>query len=500
MTTNTNYTVALRFARADAYTKAGAYLARGLSGEANALLWADDDGGDLYMAGLNLLASIGPMRSPITYDIFLEAFPEWWKLDAAAAKVIVQEIDHAVDSKYLNQCKTDLALVATWFDEDEREFELKDRPISWLGLRAAALDWEQQDTVWMRSNPAQWKSELAPNSYSYYTVAPILNTSQLLSAGASFSKALKSRKLQDMAVAGQARLFTVGEVLKKLRGPIAVVVIENTSQGWQTSRVHMKGGLDVPQSMYRLARQLAAQYQSRTLASNRGAQLKAATHKIREAPSLQSLVGDGGGPQDENHATASTEETSYQKPTPAEERKILFVDTCTLLDTAERAAVSGLIRDFAGTVVIVGAVIEELERKKMSRPDLVRDANAALRSIEQWTASGKARIEGLDAKRHRTYADEAILQSASDHINAGAMVTIVTADIALRVRARGTFPTPRLMTIDSKALVETENGEWSTIKHTNRFAPHTGKQRATNDPSTIYLRMHMRNVSRQPKT
>lgn len=452
MTNITHHSLALRFANIDATTKSGARIAGRLSSCASASLWANDVGGDLYIAGLNLCASIGPVRNVTTYDVLLQAFPEFWRLDGVAAKVIAHEIDRAVESETLHELRKDLSLVATWFAEDESDFEPADQPISWERLRSGALSWEHQDAEWMRSHPAQWDSELSANSYSYYAVKPILTTAQLLRVSDGMSKALRRKELQELCVAGQVRIFTVAEVLKMLSGPIATVLIERTGDGWQVRHVYTKDTADVPQSMYRLAHQLALQYQSRAIVNDHVKRTKSVRSRIDATPLISLIAKDGG--TESPTQSASCLATPQSAGTASENKaQVMFLDTCTLLEAPEREAVGELIRDFAGTVVIVGAVIDELERKKATRPDLVRDANAALRCIERWLSDGKAEIEGAAAERQRPYADKEIIESADRHVKAGAMVTVITADTALRLRVRAAQPKGRLVTIDSRALV-----------------------------------------------
>ncbi|NKE66857.1 hypothetical protein RAMLITH_13590 [Ramlibacter sp. RBP-2] len=444
--------VALRFAGIDAKTRAGASIAIQLSDEAREILWGDDGGGDLYVVGLNLLADVGPLRNRETYDRLLKFFPDWWRLDGNAAKIIAHKLETATDAGERQVLDKEIADVATWFAEDDQPFDIDRAQLTWDTLKEGALQWEVRDTNWLASNPVVWSSELPSSTYSYYSVKTVTNTTELLAAGDAVDRALKSRGLQESAVAGTVRIFTVAEVLKALVGPIAAIVIEKTPQGWEPGVVHVKGEGGTPQSLLRLAHLLASGYAAREQVNENRRKIAAATSGINVGHLLGSIVSEALGT-----ATSAPNSERPVSALPVQDRPkaphFTYIDTCTLLEAPEREATIHLIEDSETTVIIVAAVLDELERKKAGRADLVRDANAALRRIEQWLLDGKAEVEGLDVERSRPYADKEILESIARHLKQGATATLITADTALRLRARASNPKGQIVTIDSRALV-----------------------------------------------
>lgn len=445
--------VALRFAGMDVRTKSGASIATLLSDKAHEILWGDDAGGDLYVAGLNLIDDVGPLRNRDTYDRLLKFFPDWWKLDGNAAKVIAHKLDKATDAGEREELEKGIADIAAWFAEDDRPFDTDRAQLTWETLKEGAQHWQERDTNWLASNPATWSSELPSSTYSYYSVKTVTNTTELLAAGDAVNRALKCRTLQEAAAAGKARIFTVAEVLKVLAGPIAAIVIDRTPQGWEPGVVHVKGeGGGVSQSLLRLAHLLASGYAAREQVNSNRRKVAEARSGINVGHLFDSIVNEAlgintGAPNGVRPVSAQPAHEGQKMP------HFTYIDTCTLLETPEREAAIHLVEDSETTVIIVAAVLDELERKKASRPDLVRDANAALRRIEKWLLDGKAEVEGLDVERSRPYADKEILESVAKHVKGGAMVTLITADTAPRLRARASNPKGQLVTIDSRALV-----------------------------------------------
>lgn len=444
--------VARRFAGVDAKTKSGASIATQLSDKAHEILWGDDAGGDLYVAGLNLIADIGPLRNRDAYNRLLKFFPDWWRLDGNAAKIIAHRLDAATDAGERQELDKEIADVATWFAEDDRPFDIDRTQLTWDTLKEGALQWQVRDTNWLASNPVAWSSELPSSTYSYYSVKTVTNTAELLAAGDAVHRALKSRGLQESAVAGTVRMFSVAEVLKALVGPIAAIVIEKTPQGWEPGVVHVKGEGGTPQSLLRLAHLLAAGYAAREQVNSNRRKIAAATSGINVGHLLGSIVSEALGT---TTSAANSERPVSAQPVHEEQKAphFTYIDTCTLLEAPEREAAAHLVEDSETKVIVVAAVLDELERKKASRPDLVRDANAALRRIEKWLLDGKAEVEGLDVERSRPYADKEILESVARHLKQGATATLITADTALRLRARASSPKGQLVTIDSRALV-----------------------------------------------
>ena len=443
--------IALRFSQANISSSTVALMS-GLTPALHEVLWATDDGGDLYIAGIQLIQAIGSTKNQGAYERFFASFPDWWTVDGNIAKTIVTAYDMAIETGAVEKLDSQVESVRTWLDEDSSAFSSTYSP-TWGELKAQACAWAAQDAEVLARTAPSWTSVLPTETFSYHRVIPITTGKQLVDYGRRVDKFLMRSPIADQAVAGGIRLFAVEEVLKTDLGPVAVLAIEKLDVGWRALKVYTVGGVTASQRLYKLCHQVAVRYEMKATLLAYSKTLKATTSAmtvnglinaityLEKAPVLHQIEQ----PVFAIHDTGLNGTLRY-----------LYIDTCSLLDEFEREASRELAlgTDSETKIVICGDTVKEIEALKRTRPDIRRDANAALRMIEEFQTSGKGFIETAYDAISKPYADDAIRRAVQAHADRKESVTVITADTALRIHLRANNPPGLLTAIDSKSLTD----------------------------------------------
>jgi rRNA-processing protein FCF1 len=411
-------------------------------------LAAGDQTGDLYRVGLNLVLSVMPLRDPVTtIRTLLERFDPWWTLDLPVARAIAHAIDEvsAEDTQALQSLGSDLELVRTWLSEDVRPMK-STLQLDFTALLDTARDWQSQDKKKLLETPADWTSVLNSEILVYHAVKPITSTASLVEVGGSVEKRLISLETVNNLVDGTLRMFAVSKVLRpgELTG---IVSIEKVQENWHASKTYTPEGMPVPQSLIRLAYQLAARYEA---AEQRHAQQKRVNHAMQLMTLTDMVIAIRGG--------ADTRATHSHKTEMRPAKRYLYIDTSALLVQHERSVITEIINSAGSdsTALIVGDTVEELDRLKLSRPEMKQSVNAALRWVEFMLNNNRLKIETAYDTPVRPFADAALQRAVANHFDVASKqhgaVTVITQDIALRLRLRAQFAGQLLTTIDSRVL------------------------------------------------
>lgn len=434
------------------------------------ILWSEDNTGDLFLAGLMLIDEVGPVKNKKSIENFFRIFENiWLYIDTNIARIILAKFDECssdADYKFLGN---ELELLIDWLSEDRDAISVGDYPSTWSELIHRAALWRIRDTELLEQKNETWVSLIDEETFTKFRLTPIDSSEKLLLAGREISEKLLDIRLLHSATRNHIRLFSISDDLKS-DGAFAVLIIQNKKNGWTPLGLVTRAGIPKSQHLYRQLFLIAKRYTSREqIAAYRagiqtGTDLSALENILMaildETPELTNSCSR----KDKNKTSSSDEiKISYMEKIAKElSGSSLYVDTNVLLDIAKLAALDKLVQHIAdnkylGTqIVIHGSVIDELERlRRQVNKNLEIQAKKALRAIEGWTELGVCILQdvGPVPTQHR-YADTELINAVGARIAEGRRCCLLTSDLALRIRTRGTIHSANIRVTSPSAMFD----------------------------------------------